>query len=94
MNKQFAMGLLLGILLVGCAGFTYRYYGIEMPAECFAQGKLLGPKESDDLPLSRCSPDDTQKGKCAVFLVEELERLIADHGRLKAELKDCQKECK
>ncbi len=93
-HKQFVMGLLLGMLLVGCAGFTYRYYGLEMPTECYEKGKLLDDKPSGDLPLTRCMPDDAQKGKCAVFLVDELERLIADHGRLKAELKDCQKECK
>lgn len=85
MRRSFLLGLLLGITLVGCASFQYRYYGI-VPS----QGKLLGVKPSDDKPLSMCEPDAQQRGKCVVLFTEEFERFVSDYLETKEQLKACQ----
>lgn len=92
-KRQFALGLLLGILVVGCAGFGYKYYGIEIPDGCYKDGKLLGPKESDDRPLEVCKPDEQNKGKCTVMLTDEFDRLASDYTSCTIKLKDCQRDC-
>jgi hypothetical protein len=44
----------------------------------------------EDIPLTTCQPDDVQKGKCAVLLIEEFERLRTDYATLKERLKQCE----
>lgn len=98
--KNFTMGLLLGVLLVGCAGaakFGYKYYGLDLPDY---DGKLLGPAEKDDLPFRQCQPDDfvtasdvhdLSKGKCVVLFSDEFFRLKADLMDTRQKLIECQK---
>jgi hypothetical protein len=83
-----ALFVILGLLvLAACASaFPYKWYGIDPGA-----GVLLGKTPKDDLPISVCSPDDVQKGKCAVMLVDEFDRLRNDYTALKERLKACEK---
>jgi hypothetical protein len=87
LGTNFAFGLLLGALLVGCAGFSYRYYGLDVPSY---EGKLLGPKPELDKPFSVCKPDDVMKGKCVVMIQDEFFRMKQDYEETKRMLKDCQ----
>lgn len=89
--RQFALGMLFAFSLMGCAGWKFKdhyvWYGLE--AESYA-GKLLGAEPKDDLDFAKCAPQDGERGKCGVFLPEELERLIHDMEKTKADLKACQ----
>ena len=79
---------LIAFTLVACANFPYKYYGIEL--DDYSAGKLLGPKSSEDLPIRICEPDEFQKGKCVVFLIEEFERMQTDLTEMRNRLKDCE----
>jgi 1-acyl-sn-glycerol-3-phosphate acyltransferase len=82
---------LLCVVVVACAGFKYKYYGIEpLPGEEL-RGTLLGKEPKDDLSLSRCQPDDVSKGKCVVMFVEDWERLVTDYVEMQKKLEDCKK---
>ncbi len=75
------------VALIACAAksVVYPYYGMELPGNCYTDGKLLG-KLGDggwpDLPLSECTPDANVKGKCWI------ER-TADHFAKEKDLEDC-----
>ena len=74
------------ISVASCASsFPYKWYGIDPE-----KNVLLGPTEKEDLPLSVCQPDDIQKGKCAVMLVDEFDRMRNDLVTLKERLKKCE----
>lgn len=74
------------VMLGSCASaFPYKWYGVDP-----ARGILLGKTEVEDIPLTTCQPDDVQKGKCAVLLIEEFERLRTDYATLKERLKQCE----
>jgi len=80
---------LLGILFaLGCAtAFPYRYYGLNASNY---DGTLQGPKPSDDLPLSKCKPDDQVKGKCYVVLASEMDKIKLGYKDLVNQLQTCQ----
>lgn len=72
--------------IASCAStFPYKWYGIDPAA-----GVLLGKTEKEDLPLTTCQGDEKQKGKCAVILVDEFDRLRNDYIALKERLKKCE----
>lgn len=77
-------------LLVACAGFSYTYYGVGPDAAGELKGMILGKTEAEDMPLSKCMPDDQQKGKCVLVFVDEFERIRADMLALQEQLKACQ----
>lgn len=79
--------MMLGLLaFIACASaFPYKWYGIDPEA-----GKILGPVPAEDKPLSVCQGDDLQKGKCAVMLIDEFDRLRNDYIALKERLKKCE----
>jgi len=77
------------LIILGCSTPQYRWYGLDLPS--YEEGKLLGPKEKHDLPISVCKPDLMTKGKCIVFKVEEFERILADLVRLQVVVDACQK---
>ena len=91
--KNISLGIILGVLLSACAGFSYKYYGVEMPGDCYDKGMLLGKTPNDDLPLSTCKPDDVTKLKCITLQIDEFYALKADYERCVVELKACQKAC-
>lgn len=87
LGTNFALGLILGITLVGCSAWSYRYYGLDLPSY---EGKLLGPKPEQDKPFSVCKPDDVMKGKCVVMIQDEFFRMKQDYEETKKMLKQCQ----
>lgn len=82
--------LVVGIqfAFLACAGFSYRYYGLDLPRY---DGMLLGEKPKDDVPFSRCEPDEMDRGKCVVMFVSEFEKMRRDMVETKERLKACEK---
>jgi len=79
----------LFITLLACGTtFSYKWYGIELPD--YSKGNLIGEKPKDDLPIKVCEPDDQEKGKCVVLLVDEFDRLKSDYIGLQNRLKECE----
>ena len=85
--RHFILGLLCGVSLLGCAGFTYRHYGLDLPSY---DGRLLGPTEAQDKPFISCQPDAGNKGKCVVMFADEFFRMRQDYLETKRLLKECQ----
>ncbi len=88
-----AFNLLLVLGACG-AGVVYRYYGADLPAECYAKGQLLGKQGKDgwpDLPLAVCQPDAVSKGKCAVQLRQDFFNKDRELNLCRQQLQDCQK---
>lgn len=88
LKRWYVLGILSGLLLVGCAGFAFRYYGLE--GATYREGTLLGPKPKDDLPFSQCEPTAAVKHPCVVMMAPEFFRLKTDYEDTKQQLKDCQ----
>lgn len=72
---------------MGCAGFTFRYYGL---AAAHYDGSLLGPSADKDVPFSKCAPSEADKGPCVVMFTSEFFALKQDYLNIKAALKECQ----
>ena len=84
----FALGILAGLALSGCAGFAFRYYGLD--GVSYADGVLLGPKPENDLPFSSCAPTDAVKRPCVVMFAKEFFAFKADYQDTKDKLKQCE----
>lgn len=87
--RPILFGIVLGVLLMGCAGFGYRYYGLE--GVRYSDGKLLGEEEKDDLPFEYCQPTAGNARPCVVMFTDEFFRLKQDLLDTRSKLKDCQK---
>lgn len=85
--RHVVLGMLLGISLVGCAGFSYRYYGLSASSY---EGSLLGPEPKDDKPFSLCSPTAQDKSPCVVLFSDEFFKLKQDLLETKERLKSCE----
>ncbi len=89
MIRGFSIGFVCALFLVGCAGFTYRYFGL---AEVdYEHGKLLGPKEKDDLPFSKCAPNAVSKHPCVIMFTTDFFAFRQDYEDVKAKLIACEK---
>ncbi len=86
--RSFTVGFLACLVLVGCAGFSYHYYG--MKDVVYEHGTLLGPKEKDDLPFSKCAPGQL-KHPCVVMFTTEFISFKTDYEDTKQKLIECQK---
>ena len=86
---KFINGFLIGLLVVSCASFTYKYYGLNI-VDTVEESTLLGPTPAEDLPLIDCKGDSSQKGKCVVMFVDEFERLRTDIIDMEERLKRCE----
>lgn len=75
-------------MIVGCAGFSYRYYGISEVD--YDHGILLGPKPVDDLPFSKCAPNTESKNPCVVMFAKEFFAFKQDYEDVKMRLKECE----
>lgn len=74
--------------IFSCASsFPYKHYGLD--AQSY-EGRLLGPDETDDLPLRLCEPTEHQQGLCIVVFIDEWEKLRADYRATKERLKKCE----
>jgi hypothetical protein len=88
-NRSFALGFAFAMVLWGCAGFSYHYYGL---AEVdFSHGTLLAPSAKDDLPFSKCAPNGQSKNPCVVMLTTDFFALRQDYDDVKTRLSDCEK---
>lgn len=89
MNKNFIYGVLISSLFyLGCAvTFPYKHYGLD--AQSY-EGKLLGPKPTQDIDLKICKPDEQVSGKCIVMLGDDFHKMKADFKNLVEQLKACQ----
>jgi hypothetical protein len=83
-------GFVAGVLLVGCAGLTYQYYGLDLPDGCYKQGKLLAHDPKDDRPFSDCAPDENNKMKCIHMVTSEFQRLRISCDKCFKDLEACQ----
>ena len=86
MNYYPTLAALLAVSSRATPQFAYKWYGIDPAAS-----KLLGPTEQEDLPLQSCQADEQQKGKCAVMLIEEIDRLRNDYIQMQLRLRECNK---
>lgn len=89
MVRPFGIGFLFALLLVGCAGFSYHYYGLD--GVTYEHGMLLGPKEKDDLPFSQCAPNASSKHPCVVMFASEFFKFRQDYEDVKMRLAQCEK---
>lgn len=89
-NILFGYGLAL-LTFAACGAVQYRYYVPELPGNCYDQGKLIGPKPEDDIPMSTCKPDPTKKVKCVVMEFDELMAAKNEIKYLRQTLQDCQR---
>lgn len=88
-KRSFLFGFLSCLFLLGCAGFSYRYYGLS--GVSYESGILLGPKPKDDIPFSACAPNPENKNPCVVMFAKEFFALKLDYEDTKQKLKECQK---
>lgn len=89
--RQILLGVVVGVLVAGCAGAGYRYYNLQIPDGCYQDGVLLGPKPKDDRPLTECRPGEHDKAPCMVFKTDEGFRLLSDLDRCLERLKGCER---
>lgn len=82
--------LILGILVTGCAGFSYRYYGLD-DAD-YSRGTLRGPKPEQDLKFERCAPSQASKHPCVVMFATEFFRFKQDYEDTKQRLIECERD--
>lgn len=91
LRRSYLFGFLSALVLVGCTAlFNYKWYGLELVS--YQDGILRGPKPDLDLPLTKCQPDTTDKGKCVVMFSEEFQTMKGDYDATKDALIQCQKE--
>lgn len=94
-KKSFFIGYIFGLLSLAACASAYKYYGLELPPECYQAGKLLGksPDDADwpDLPLTICQPEAGVAGKCVISKRSDYFKLDADLKKCQVALKDCQK---
>lgn len=89
LSRQFAFGFIASFLIMGCAGAGFRYYGLS--GVNYNEGILMGPKEKDDLPFSRCAPIGNEAYPCVVMFAKEFFALKQDYLDTQQKLKECQK---
>ncbi len=85
-NKAFGVCLLL--ILVGCASFSYHFYGLKEVS--YENGTMLGPSDKEDVPFSKCSPTASSKFPCVVMFAKEFYALKLDYEDTQQRLKQCE----
>lgn len=88
--KKIGIFLAFSCILIGCAAFSYHYYGLSEVN--YEHGVLLGPKEKDDLPFSKCAPSDQIKNPCVVMFAKEFFAFKQDYEDIKIKLIACEKQ--
>lgn len=89
--EQVRLIFLFLVLVCACAsaGYSYKFYGLEQVN--YSEGKLVGPEPKDDLPFSRCAPDESSQHKCVVMFADEFYRAKLDFEATQQKLKECEK---
>lgn len=88
LRMPFSMGFTLALLLVGCAGFSYKYYGIQ--GVSYDQGTLLGPEQRDDIPFNRCMPSTSNRNPCVIMFAQDFFAFKQDYNDTKLRLQACE----
>ena len=88
-KKSFLLGFLACLFIVGCAGFSYPFYGLDKVN--YELGVLLGPEPKDDLPFAKCTPSLTTKNPCVVMFSKDFFALKQDFEDTQQKLKECEK---
>lgn len=91
--SQIFFGMVLGALFVsGCATAAYKWYTLDVSPSCYTDGMLLGEKESDDIPLTRCLAGNGDINICSVIFNAELNRMLDRIDALEQQLKFCEEQ--
>lgn len=85
--RIYLLAALWVVTLVACANFPYKWYILE--SESF-EGKLIGAKPKDDLPLDACKSESNGTRRCIVVFKDEFERMQAERIDLIERLKSCE----
>lgn len=88
LTKQFAIGMLLGLCLMACAGasFPYKYYGLDLAGQA-----LRGPTAGDDLPLAAtCDATASDASPCTAMLTADFLTLKQAYLDQQVQLNNCQ----
>lgn len=85
---SFVTGFIIAILCMGCAGFSYKYYG--MNGMDYSKGKLLGPDEKQDLDFYVCAPSPAVKNPCVIMKATEFFKMKQEHEDMRERLKTCE----
>jgi hypothetical protein len=88
-RKSNAFWLILGVLVTGCAGLTYKNYG--MSGVDYSKGMLLGADAKDDLPFSKCAPGPQVKFPCTIMFAADFYAMKRELLELRTALQTCQK---
>lgn len=89
LRHSFVSGFMIAIVCMGCAGFSYKYYG--MNGMDYSKGKLLGPDEGQDLDFYVCQPTPASKNPCVIMKTTEFFKMKLEHEDMKNKLKECEK---
>lgn len=82
-------GAALGVLLVACSGFQFKYRHYDLDAE---HDVALGPTQADDRKLLElCASQATIAHPCYLVLRDVWDRLERDYTKLETDLDACQK---
>ncbi len=86
---RFYLGVLMGALLVGCAGaaFPFKFYYLDLNT---FDGILTADKPADDLNVSVCKLDQAGDHTCVVMIKSEFQALYLDYLDVKNKLNTCE----
>jgi hypothetical protein len=87
--RSFITGFCFAFLLIGCTGFSYKYYGLKDVN--YSNGTLLGPEAKDDKPFMNCAPSASVKNPCVIIFANEFFKMKQDYLDTKTKLADCEK---
>lgn len=87
MVRSFSLGFICCLFLMGCMGFSYRYYGLSIASYT---GTLLGPREQDDKNFLTCEPTSDNKSPCVVMYTSDFLALKTDYLDIQNQLNACQ----
>ncbi len=87
-KRAYVWGLISGLMLAGCAGFSYKYYGLQLEVY---KGRMLGPIPSDDHDFAECAPSSGSKSPCIAMFTHDFLNLKNDYQDCKDRLISCQR---
>jgi hypothetical protein len=82
--KALLQGVGLGLVLVACSSFSYKWYVIDN-----SSARYNGPTAVDDLPFSRCDKVNGEY-QCVMLTIDEFTRLRLDYDNIKKRLVSCE----
>lgn len=92
-SKHFAFGCMFAFLMMGCASFSYRYYGMDSNVS-YEKGVLTGKEGTEgwpDIPFSFCAPSAATNHPCVIMKSADFFAMKLDYEDLKSKLDECQR---